>query len=113
MEHIWDICDLHGDVVRCGNCGNLTCNPFNGTPETSFQCDDCDSATELYKKTSEKMIYEYKTVIGDYWNYKEAHEEKYLIKPPGNWKIWQYAKNYFFWVRIINREELGLKNEAG
>jgi hypothetical protein len=45
--HYWDFCYLcDRRMVRCGKCGNPTCNGGYGTLPDGLRCDACPSASE-------------------------------------------------------------------
>ncbi len=47
-QHRWDICEMCGPMVRCGNCGNNCCNGGSGDG-----CPDkCDAAYAMQEKRS-------------------------------------------------------------
>lgn len=47
-EHYWEFCDHCEDhMVRCGTCGNNSCNGGYGILDSGKQCTDCKSAYEL------------------------------------------------------------------
>jgi len=53
-KHKWVWCDVcEDDIVICGKCGNNTCNGGYGTVDGK-ECDECESAYELYFKGSPK-----------------------------------------------------------
>jgi len=50
VEHKWDWCSMCGLIVRCGTCGNNSCNSGYGELKDGSVCPDCESAYEKQQK---------------------------------------------------------------
>jgi hypothetical protein len=55
-NHFWSKCDLCGDRVICGNCGNNACNGGVGRYKDGTTCPACDSAYKIMQADDPKKI---------------------------------------------------------